>query len=138
LTFSQAISTCFRKYLSFQGRAPRSEYWWFVAFQAAVGFVLGIFKLELFSKELGNLLALVFKLVLLPPVIAVTVRRLHDVGLSGWCQLLGLLLIIAVLILYAQFGWWLFLPIIVVVVIVGTYLMCKPGDAQANQYGPAP
>ena len=69
MTFGQSIKTCFSKYVTFSGRATRSEYWWF----ALLCFIVGIIPLV-------NLLGLLLFL----PSVAVAVRRLHDVGKSGW------------------------------------------------------
>jgi uncharacterized membrane protein YhaH (DUF805 family) len=69
MTFGQSIKTCFSKYVTFSGRATRSEYWWF----ALLCFIVGCIPLV-------NLLGLLLFL----PSVAVAVRRLHDVGKSGW------------------------------------------------------
>ncbi|UQU61377.1 DUF805 domain-containing protein [Couchioplanes caeruleus] len=86
---------CYRKYATFSGRARRAEYWWFTLFNAviylaliAVGFLLG--DSDGSNATLGILVA-VFILVVFLPTLAVTCRRLHDAGLSGWWQLLGIL-----------------------------------------------
>ena len=68
MTFGQSIKTCFSKYVTFSGRATRSEYWWF----ALLCFIVGMIPLVNF---LGILLFL--------PALAVSVRRLHDAGKSG-------------------------------------------------------
>lgn len=69
MTFGQSIKTCFSKYVTFSGRASRSEYWWFALFSFIVGFI-----------PVVNLLGL----LLILPGLAVAVRRLHDIGKSGW------------------------------------------------------
>ena len=80
MSFSQAISTCFSKYASFSGRAPRSEFWWWYLFTWIVGIVLGWVPF----------VGLIFQLAVLLPTFAVTARRLHDTNRSGWWQLLPL------------------------------------------------
>ncbi len=80
MSFSEAISTCFSKYASFSGRAPRSEYWWWILFTWIVGIVLGWVPF----------VGLIFQLAVLLPTLAVTARRLHDTNRSGWWQLLPL------------------------------------------------
>ena len=80
MSFSQAISTCFSKYAIFSGRAPRSEYWWWILFTWIVGIVLGWVPF----------VGLIFQLAVLLPTLAVTARRLHDTNRSGWWQLLPL------------------------------------------------
>jgi uncharacterized membrane protein YhaH (DUF805 family) len=69
-----------QNYATFKGRASRSEYWYFVLFNVifsiVLGFVSGIVDLPI--------LYTIYSLVLLIPSIAVAVRRMHDVGKSGW------------------------------------------------------
>jgi uncharacterized membrane protein YhaH (DUF805 family) len=91
MTFGEAISTCFNKYTNFNGRASRSEFWWFMLLEVLV---LGI--TSLFSMTLYGIAALVFIL----PVLSVGSRRLHDIGRSGWWQLLSLTVIGSLVLLY--------------------------------------
>lgn len=79
MNFGDSIKTCFSKYADFNGRASRSEYWWFVLFLA-----LGHVAFSIFAYRLGGL----FSLATLLPNIAVATRRLHDTDKSGWWQLL--------------------------------------------------
>jgi uncharacterized membrane protein YhaH (DUF805 family) len=90
--FGEAISTCFRKYATFSGRARRSEYWYFYLFSILAGFAAGILDAvfvgatgmgETFRTTSGPFAAIV-NLALLLPSLAVTVRRMHDTGRSGW------------------------------------------------------
>ena len=93
-SFPGAVRTCLlRKYADFGGRASRGEYWFFVLFAALVtlGAVLGVFAagagphppavLPFVTPFVG--------LVLAVPTLAVTVRRLHDTGRSGWWYVVG-------------------------------------------------
>ena len=88
MTFSQSIKTVFSKYAVFNGRASRSEYWWFTLFQFIVGTVLYI-VFSLYSKDPGTLqyvgysLTSLYSLATLLPNIGVSVRRLHDIGKGG-------------------------------------------------------
>ena len=79
MTFGESISICFKKYASFDGRASRSEYWWFVLFTFLVSMGTGII-----SETLSGL----FSLAVLLPSLAVGARRLHDTDRSGWFLLL--------------------------------------------------
>ena len=90
MNFTEAISTCFRKYGDFSGRAARSEYWWWELF-----LVLGTLAAALFGDKVSAL----FSLATLLPSLAVGARRLHDVDKSGWWQLLWIVPIIGWLIL---------------------------------------
>lgn len=73
--FVDAIKVCFKKYVDFNGRARRSEYWWWTLFTVLVCIV---------TCGIGSI-------ALILPSIAVTVRRLHDTGKSGWFYLLTLI-----------------------------------------------
>ena len=105
VNFISAIKICFtQKYATFRGRASRSEFWYFNLFS---------FIAMMFSAGSNTLLGLIF-LVLFLPMMAVTVRRLHDVGKTGWYYLI---------VLIPYLGWFLLL-----------YWMCKPSDEFSNGY----
>lgn len=80
MTFFESIQICFKKFTEFNGRATRSEFWWWALF---------VFLLSLFGQIIGKSLGSLFSLVTLLPSIAVATRRLHDIGRSGWWQLVG-------------------------------------------------
>jgi serine/threonine protein kinase len=71
----QYFLNAFIKYATFEGRARRKEYWYFVLFSFIINFLLALFFVPL---------SLISQLALLLPNIAVSVRRMHDVGKSGW------------------------------------------------------
>ena len=95
MTFSDAIRTCFRKYITFSGRASRPEYWWFVLFVIVGGIVASIIDGALFGYETvpvsetevqvetNGPFAAIFSLATLLPILAVGWRRMHDTGRSG-------------------------------------------------------
>ncbi len=96
--FTEAVKNCFSKYATFQGRARRSEYWWFYLF-----FVLVYGAAAAVDVALGNelpILALIVLAALFFPLMAAGVRRLHDTGRSGWWVFISLVPIIG--------GIWLF------------------------------
>ncbi|WP_273208724.1 DUF805 domain-containing protein [Marinobacter subterrani] len=104
-----------KQYVGFSGRARRREYWIFTAVNLAIAIVLGIIEGMLGGPGiLGGL----FNLAVLLPTIAVTVRRLHDIGRSGWWMLIVLIPIVGAIVL-----------------LVFVLLDSKPGE---NQYGPNP
>lgn len=95
--FGDAVRTCWKKYGDFDGRARRSEFWWWVLFVGIVQIVaavvltlvLAAFQNFGFLQWLSVLVFMVIVLALILPSIAVSVRRLHDRDLSGWWYLLG-------------------------------------------------
>ena len=108
MNFGEAIQTCFQKYAIFKGRARRSEFWYWCLFHLLVGFSLGLIP------KVG----IVFLLLLYLPSFAVTIRRLHDVGKSGWNYL------------------WIMLPIIGSILIL--IWSCRDSEPGENIYGPNP
>jgi uncharacterized membrane protein YhaH (DUF805 family) len=81
MTLGQSISICFAKYAKFDGRAPRSEYWWFMLF---------IFLVSCAAASINDTVYGVVAFGLLLPHLAVASRRLHDLDKSAWWLLLGL------------------------------------------------
>lgn len=92
----QAVGNCFSNYVTFSGRATRSEYWWFTLFNLLAGFVLGMVQAAM-GLQFG--LADLYALAAILPGVAVTSRRLHDVGRSGWWQLLIFVPLIGAIVL---------------------------------------
>ncbi len=96
-TFSQSVSTCLSKYVTFSGRARRSEYWWFVLF-VVVGSVLftvvdGIlFGTNPETGEVNQILSGLFSLAMFLPGLAAGWRRLHDTGRPGWYLLFPMII----------------------------------------------
>lgn len=110
-----------KKYATFEGRARRSEYWYFVLFcvlaivaLAIVDSIAGTFSEE---AEIG-LFSGLFVLATFVPSLAVMVRRLHDTDRSGWWVLINLVPLVGA-----------------VVLLVFTVLDSQPG---ANRFGPNP
>ena len=89
--FLEAVGICFRKYLTFSGRARRSEYWYFRLFCWLVDIILLILAAAFSDTALSGifgLLLLVFCLIILLPGLAVSWRRMHDIGKSGMWNLI--------------------------------------------------
>lgn len=112
----------FRKYAEFSGRARRSEYWFFTLFNVLITLVLALLGANLVRllglNANGSLgLAYLYLLVSLLPTVAVSVRRLHDIGLSGWWYL----------IVFVPLGG-----------LVLTILAIVDSQAGANRFGPNP
>jgi uncharacterized membrane protein YhaH (DUF805 family) len=115
MSFQQSIQTCFQKFVEFNGRARRSEYWFFFLFNVILSIVASI--LDGIAGS-GSVVQGLVGLVLFLPGLAVGVRRLHDTDRSGWWLLIGLLPIV---------GW--------IVLIVFLVSDSKPGP---NRFGPNP
>jgi uncharacterized membrane protein YhaH (DUF805 family) len=112
--FGEAVGSCLSKYATFTGRAPRSEYWYFVLFQAVVGVVAAAI-----SRAIDlNLVSTLVELLLFLPSLAVGIRRLHDIDRSGWWTLLG----------FVPFIGWIMLII----------WACTKGSLGPNRFGPDP
>jgi uncharacterized membrane protein YhaH (DUF805 family) len=93
-----------QRYAKFDGRAGRSEFWWFVLANLIISAVLNILGNV---TSLFTVLAVVYSLGVLIPGIAVAIRRLHDTDKSGWFLLLALIPIVGFIILivfYAMEG----------------------------------
>jgi uncharacterized membrane protein YhaH (DUF805 family) len=73
-----------QNYATFTGRARRSEYWYFFLFNIIIAIVLGITGGMMKTTIVSN----IYSLAVLIPGIAVGVRRMHDVGKSGWYLLI--------------------------------------------------
>ncbi|NRD78950.1 DUF805 domain-containing protein [Bacillus sp. BRMEA1] len=104
-----------KNYVGFQGRARRKEYWMFVLFNFIISIVLSILQAIL---HLHQFLTGLYSLAILLPSLAVTVRRLHDIGKTGWWILIGLIPIIGDIILII--------------------FNCFDSEEQTNKYGPNP
>ena len=89
VSFPEAIKSCVRQYVGFTGRATRAEYWWWVLGTVVATILLSIVDSIIFGFELDSpsVFQPIFGLAILLPGLAVTARRLHDIGRTGWWQL---------------------------------------------------
>ena len=105
-----------KKYADFKGRSQRKEYWMFTLFNLLAFFVLSIVGSVLGDQ--AELLTGIYSLGVLLPSVAVTVRRLHDIGRSGWWALLMVVPVVGALIL--------------------VIFALQDSQAEENEYGPNP
>ena len=119
--FTYFIEAFTKNYVNFKGRARRKEYWGFTLFYALILAILGAFAFT----GIGVILFLVVFVATLPPSISLTVRRLHDINLSGWFTLYMLIMLIPVI------GEGIAIIISIVIGVV-------QGSAESNKFGENP
>jgi uncharacterized membrane protein YhaH (DUF805 family) len=85
-----------KKYADFSGRARRKEYWMFFLFNFIFAIVIAFVEALIGSP---GVIGMIYSLALLIPGIAVSVRRLHDTGRSGWWLLVGLIPLVGAIVL---------------------------------------
>lgn len=100
----------FENYANFNGRARRSEYWYFVLANMIINIAFSIILPLVLTPELA-IIGTIYSFTVLLPSLTVLIRRMHDVGKSGWYCLIPIYNII---------------------------LACKDGDYGKNEYGPDP
>lgn len=113
-----------KNYTEFEGRARRKEYWMFTLINVLIVVGFGVLTVILANNVIGEaamkivtVLYIIYALAIFIPSLAVTVRRLHDTGRSGW-WILGN-----------------FIPIVNIIVFVFTLMDSQAGE---NEYGPNP
>jgi uncharacterized membrane protein YhaH (DUF805 family) len=159
-----------KKYAVFKGRASRREYWMFILFYFIFSVVAQIldaifktnrlisYNLPIHVLRIGNsqgLLTLLYGLILLIPSVAVTVRRLHDIGKSGWWALVfalisGIPIILASIVIGSMeykggtisrgINLLITLAMLISLASVVWFIvwLALPGDPNENAYGPVP
>ncbi len=123
MSFTDSIESVIRNFVNFSDRASRSEYWWFQLF-----FVVALATADFIDVMMGELAEVPFSWFgtivffgLIIPNLAVTVRRLHDLGYSGWFILL------------------VFIPCVGSIIgLVILVFMVVEGQSQINDYGTVP
>jgi len=106
-----------RKYAVFSGRAGRAEYWMFALINVLISIAIAAVDVAL-GFQGGATLSSLYSIAVLLPGLGVSVRRLHDIGRTGWWILLAFVPIV---------GW--------VVLLV---FMASQGQSEENEYGPTP
>ena len=145
MNFISSIKTCFKKYIDFNGRASRSEFWYFTLL-----LVFGYFGLllivnywndsnlfyELSDSLYNSINYLIYgmfyglPIICLIPFVSVTIRRIHDIGQSGFVILIFFVGFFIAFILKSE------LIVRIVFIILGVFLTQK--SVGKNQFGPVP
>ena len=117
MNFLESITSGFRNYVSFSGRAVRSEYWYWALFIFILTIVSGILDGAMFpdSESGQGPITVVASIVTLLPSLAVGVRRLHDIDRTGW---------------------WYLIVFTFIGIFVLIYWACQPGTPGPNRFGP--
>lgn len=116
-TFVGALKDGFARYVDFKTRSTRSQYWWWTLWMILLSFAAAVIDGMLTLGDSGPVNLLVSLATLLPSL-AVGIRRLHDIGRSGWWFLI------------------VFVPIVGWIVLIVFY--CTKTQEQANQWGMPP
>ena len=144
MNLAQSVKTCFKKYLVIDGRASRSEYWWFSLFAGFSPLILSVFLALFLSGEQSEnfyyVTFLIFYLPFLTPWITVSIRRLHDLDKSGkiFISLIILELIISIdeFVLSLNSNFILIIDFIVwVLSIYFLIIFMFKGSNKKNKYG---
>lgn len=127
MNFVEAIKSGYQNYVNFSGRSSRSAFWWWVLFQIIVGVAIaavegggasqmgdGMMEASYNAGPVG----IIWSLANLLPGIAVSVRRMHDIGKSGWWVLISVIPLI---------GWIIYLV-----------WACQKGTDGTNRFGDDP
>ena len=113
MNFVEATKAGFNKYVTFSGRAARSEYWFWTLFTVIASIVAGILDAIVGFGIIGTIVSL----AVLLPSIAVAVRRLHDLDRTGW---------------------WILIAFTVIGIILLIVWDCTKGTSGPNRFGPDP
>jgi uncharacterized membrane protein YhaH (DUF805 family) len=118
MNFTEAVAKVYRNYVSFGGRARRSEYWWWALYMLITGIIVGIVEYllglgtgtvssgggEFSATYNGGPLSGLWSLLHFLPGIGVAIRRLHDTDRSGWWLLIALIPLIGLIVLIVWFA----------------------------------
>ena len=157
ISFKDAIRSFFKNWTDFRSRASRSEYNWTILFTNLMlipltlfySILIGIILLLPESNPIASFFALIimlislllfviFYLCLLIPSITILIRRLHDIGYSGWSYFLYILIYFVISIIFLQLSYFVYVFMSFLLSIPHLMIMILPGDNMANKYGPVP
>ncbi len=129
----------YRHAFDFKGRTSRRGYWTFFLYDFFVRVILILLGVAVHALLI---LYSLYSLILIIPTFSLTTRRLHDVGQSGWLQivpaLIGVAGLFAAKTLDSASAGIIAIILLVLCLFYLLYLTCKKGDIQDNGYGPLP
>ncbi len=154
MDFATAVRTCLiEKYATFQGRASRSEYWWFVLAYVLAGMVVWF----LIGLTGFWILYWIFLLAILSPSLAAGFRRLQDTGRPGWYILIPAALSILMMLfapapmemgpdgmpaempgMFSTLFFGLLGIVQLVLAVLFLWWLTRPSQPETNEYGPPP
>ncbi|MGI9461154.1 MAG: DUF805 domain-containing protein [Alphaproteobacteria bacterium] len=152
MTLSEAVKSCFCKYITISGRAGRAEFWWFALVFGLLAYLSAfvLYNSVVLNGEsipLWGWILFLAALVSIPPYVSVIVRRLHDGNHSGhYVWIAYLVLAIAGYLYSMNAGASEMMHYVIVFVIVAVALLnvvllwwvIKPGDKGGNKFGAVP
>ena len=119
MEFADAVKSGFRKYITFSGRASRSDFWYWVLFVLLASVICVLIDYYVLGRPFAHgIIRPLFSLAVQVPGISVYVRRLHDINKSGW------------------WFWMACIPLIGLIVILVWF--CTKGTTGDNRFGPDP
>lgn len=113
--FFEAISRGFSNYITFSGRASRSEYWWWFIFWSIVGYLI---MLLISNQQTAQTVDYIIGAIIFLPSLTLWFRRLHDTGRSAWWLLINFIPVVGTIVLFV--------------------FCCLPSQPIENRFGPVP
>ncbi len=121
VSFKEAIVKALQQnYCNFSGRSSRSEFWWFSLFSCIVSWVVSLVVgiVSDWNVKAISVGSWIVWFAFILPSLGISVRRLHDIGKSGWWLFIS------------------FIPLVGAIILLVWY--CKDSQMEPNQYGPVP
>ncbi|HEX9808102.1 MAG TPA: DUF805 domain-containing protein [Alphaproteobacteria bacterium] len=146
--FIEAVEACFRRYFQFSGRSRRAEYWYWTLFILLCSLAFAALDYSLFATYQWGPVYSLFTLATIVPGVAVAVRRLHDIGRSGWwlllmfAPLLGAIATGVAAVSLRAPEMWPLMTALGVAQLVGIVILVvwalRRGEPAPNRFGPDP
>lgn len=141
MNFVQAVRSFFVNFIIFSGRTPRSGFGYVILFNLLCNVIAGIVDYVLFSLTgIYFMVGFLYQLIVLLPNVALASRRLHDMNMSGWWQIPGIICVILAptmgmqILLLSLFK--IFIGVATIYILV--LCLCRRGTRGDNRFGPDP